>query len=149
MGIQEVFAGTTVTDTHLDFSDSSKYSLQNSGKILIGNNKAQLNIFTKLLMHFDDNTFKDECGHIATASNVTIDNSTKVFGTGSCKFNGVGNSKIIFPSSDDWNLNGTDWTIDFRMNITQYAGAYGFIISRVTGGARSFGIDVDNNGNTI
>jgi len=42
MNIQEVISGSSVTDNHLDFSDSSKYTSQDVSKILISSNKAQL-----------------------------------------------------------------------------------------------------------
>jgi lambda repressor-like predicted transcriptional regulator len=115
MGIQEVIAGTTVTDTHLDFSDVSKYSLQDSAKILIGNNKAQLDIYTKALLHMDEGTFKDELGHTITNSGVTLDTTNKVFGNGSAYFNG--SSYLTIPASSDFNFGINDFTIDFRFRV--------------------------------
>ena len=63
INVQEQIAGTNTTDTHCDFSDSNNYELQDNGKVLIYNNKAELDIYTKLLMNNIENTFKDEIGH--------------------------------------------------------------------------------------
>ena len=78
--IEEQVPGSTVIDTHVDFSDSSKYNLQDSGKILIGSNKAELDIYTKLLMHMDEPTFKDECGHTITNNGCIIKSDKSKFG---------------------------------------------------------------------
>lgn len=111
VSIEEQIAGSTVTDTHLDFSDSSKYSLQDSGKILVGSNKVQLDIYTKLLMHMDDSTFKDECEHVVTNTGVTLNNSIYKFGTGSAYFNGSSYLTLVNTSTLD--LSSSDFNIGF------------------------------------
>ena len=116
VGIEEQIIGSSVTDTHVDFSDSSKYTLQDSGKILVGNNKAQLDIYTKLLIHMDDSSFTDVCGHTITNTGVTLDTNNKVFGTGSASFNGV-NSYLYLDDSEDFNFGNKDFTIELRIKL--------------------------------
>jgi hypothetical protein len=106
--IEEQIAGSSVTDTHVDFSDASKYSLQDSGKILVGNNKAQLDIYTKLLMHMDDSSFTDVCGHIVTNNGVVLSNSMGYFN---------GNGYFNIPTNTNFDLNNNNFEIRFKMNI--------------------------------
>ena len=107
----EQIGGTSVTDTHVNFSDSSKYTLQDSGKMLVGNNKAELDIYTKLLMHMDDSNFTDVCGHTITNNGVILDTTNKVFGNGSAKFNGTSNYFLI-SNSTDFNVSTSDFTYE-------------------------------------
>lgn len=109
INLQEKIAGSSVVDTHVDFSDSSKYSLQDSGKILVGNNKAQLDINTKLLMHMDESTFKDEMGHTIINNGATFDITNKVFGNGSAYFNGSSNIYIVNELDDTNELSFDCW----------------------------------------
>lgn len=112
INIQEQIAGSSITDNHLDFSDSSKYNVQDSGKILFNSNKAQLDIYTKMLMHMDDANFTDEFSHTITNNGVTLDTTNKVFGTGSAYFNG--SSYLSIPVDNSIELSSGDFTIDFK-----------------------------------
>lgn len=57
----------------------------NNGGLTYGNN---INISnTKLLLHMDDNTFKDECGHLVNNNGVVLDTNNKIFGNESAYFN--------------------------------------------------------------
>ena len=156
--IEEQIAGSSVTDTHVDFSDSSKYTLQDSGKILVGNNKSELDIYTKLLMHMDDSNFTDVCGHTVTNNGVTLDTSIKKFGTGSAKFNGT-SSYLSLPTSIDWNLGNRDFEIKANVTLNSIASTgtlcgiwnsnkYSFIIQFSSNGL-SFVVTTDGTGSTV
>lgn len=134
INVQEQIEGNSVTNTHIDFSDGSKYSFQDSGKMCVDSNKVQLDIYTKLLMHMDDNTFKDECGHTINNTGVILDTTNKVFGNSSAYFNG--SSYITIPNSTDFNFGSNDFTIDFRIK-TNVTNQYATIMSRNNG---SFGV---------
>lgn len=102
--------------------------------------------YTKLMMHMDDGTFKDECGHTVTNNGVTLDTTTKKFGNGSAYFNG--SSMLTIPNSIDWNLNNTPFTIEFYINSRSYNG-FDTIISQVSNNNRAWIIQILNNGRTI
>lgn len=114
--IQEQVAGSSVTDTHLDFSDSSKYILQDSGKMLFNSNKASLDIFTKLLMHMNESGFIDVCGHPIINSGVTLDSTNKFLGVGSAYFNG--NSYLKINMGSDLPVSNSSRTISFKFMPT-------------------------------
>ena len=83
----------------------------------------------KSLLHMDgtdaSTTFTDETGRIWTANgNAQIDISEKKFGTGSVLFDG--SSWINTPICDDFNLGGSDFTIDLWVNPS-ILGSIGFI----------------------
>lgn len=116
INIQEIVQGISVTDTHVDFSDGSKYIIQDNEQMLISNNKSQLNVYNKLLMHMNDSTFKDEYGQTVTNTGVVYNTSTYKFGTGSAYFNG--SSYLSVTNSSDFNFGNGDFTIDFNVYLT-------------------------------
>lgn len=132
IGIEEQIAGSSVTDTHVDFSDSSKYTLQDSGKILFGSNKAQLDIYTKLLMHMDDSSFTDACGHTITNTGVTLNASVYKFGVGSSYFNG---SSYFYTTTDNNFVFDGDFTIDFWMYPTSLSDLTNIFVNISSDGA--------------
>lgn len=64
--------------------------------------------YTKLLMHMDDDQFKDECGHKVTNNNVKLDTVNKKFGNGSASFNGADSCFLttIDPIATDFTIEG-------------------------------------------
>lgn len=141
--IEEQIAGSSITDTHVDFSDSSKYSIQDVGKILIESNKSQLDIYTKLLMHMDDSTFKDECGHTINTTGITLNTTNKVFGNGSAYNNASGG--FIIPYMSDFNSWSGDFSIDFRIKFLTIPNS-GAIFGSATNGELNIAF---NTGGTI
>ncbi|MBU5483449.1 LamG domain-containing protein [Clostridium sp. MSJ-11] len=68
--------------------------------------------YTKLLLHMDDGSFKDEMGNeVSNIGNVTLDTSNKKFGRSSAKFNK--NSLSLDDSKGDFHFGEEDYTIDF------------------------------------
>jgi hypothetical protein len=110
INIQENVAGNNILDTHVNFNDSSRYYLQNN-LLLAENNKLQLDVFTKLLMHMDDSNFKDECGNNLVNNGVVFNNTNYKFGNGSMYFNGTPTGNISI--NGDFNFGVLDFTIDF------------------------------------
>jgi hypothetical protein len=144
--IEEQIVGSSVTDTHIDFSDSSKYISQDSGKLLFINNKVQLDVYTKLLMHMNDSTFKDECGHTIINNGVTLDINTKKNGTGSAKFNGSNYFNIN--NNADLDLGSSNFTIEFWVYPTVNLNSAGIIGKLNVSGFGAFVICMSN-GNWI
>lgn len=92
---------------------SGKYGYVDcNNKFLNVNENNNSNIsYTKLLMHFNNIPFTDVCGHTITNNGVTLDTTTKKFGSGSGYFNGSSYLNIGYNSDLDFNSN--DFTIDF------------------------------------
>lgn len=87
---------------------------------------------TKLLMHMDgaDNGtyFKDECGRtITVAGNTCTKTTVKKFGVTSARFNGTGDYLTV-PSSTDFNIASSDFTIDLWFYLTAYRATYGSVL---------------------
>lgn len=72
---------------------------------------AGIDEYTKLLLHMDDSSFKDEYGHTITNNGVVSDSSIKKFGSSSSKFNGT-NSYLSLLSSNDFTFESGEFTID-------------------------------------
>jgi hypothetical protein len=67
--------------------------------------------YTKLLMHMNDSTFKDSCGHTVTNYSAAFNSGIKKFGNGSAYFNG---SAVIAATYDsNINLASGNFTIDW------------------------------------
>ena len=123
VNVQEQILGSSISDTHVNLSDSTKYVTQDNKGIAIENNKAQLDIYTKLLLHMDENTFKDECGRVVTNNNsVALDTTNKVFGNASAYFAGSSLKYFSVANYTDFNFLhqvGTTgmWTIDCYLKL--------------------------------
>jgi len=78
INIQEQIAGSSITDNHLDFSDSSKYSLQNNTLITCLNNKAMLKStsYTSIVPIMTSNS---QAGFIVSASSEYGVENTKAY----------------------------------------------------------------------
>jgi hypothetical protein len=87
--------------------------------------------YTKLLMHMDNDTFKDEIGHSITNNGVTINNSTYKFGSGSGYFNGS-SSYLTTPKINDFEISTGDFTIEAWIKI-ESQNLYHTIICQNTG----------------
>lgn len=73
-------------------------------------------INTKVLMHMNESTFKDEVGHnVTNTSGVTLNSTTKKFGAGSAYFNGT--SYLSVENSTDFQFGSSDFTIDAWVNL--------------------------------
>jgi len=81
-----------------------------SVRLLDRTNDSGVDQYTKLLMHMDDNNFKDECGNNPTNNNVSLDTTNKKIGSGSASFNGT-DSYLTIPASKDWDLGSEDFTL--------------------------------------
>jgi len=62
--------------------------VKKSVRVLDSTNDNGVDDNTKLLMHMDDDNFKDECGHDVTKNKVALDTTNKKIGNGSASFNG-------------------------------------------------------------
>lgn len=71
--------------------------------------------YTKLLMHMDDNGFKDECGNTITNNGVALDISNKKFGNGSAYF--YNNESLIISRDSAINFN-SDFTMEMWIYLT-------------------------------
>jgi hypothetical protein len=92
---------------------------------------AGIDQYTKLMLHMNDNTFKDEISHTITNNGVTINTITKEFGNSSGYFNGSGNY-LSTPHDSNFNFGQSgNFTIDFWINPTDYARTLSGIISTV------------------
>jgi len=100
-------------------NNRTKEGIENSRNVKLTDdtNDNGIDEYTKLLMHMDDDNFKDECGHdITNNNNVTLDTVNKYFGKGSVSFNG--HNYLNLNNYKDFNFlhqlgtNGK-WTIDF------------------------------------
>jgi hypothetical protein len=140
--IEEQISGSNVTDTHVDFSDSSKYTLQDNGKILIGNNKVELDTYTKLLLHMDSSSFIDVCGHTVTNNGVTYNTTTYKFGTGSAYFNGSSNLSIATNSDFDFGIN--NFNIDMLIYPTSFGTFNPIYTKRSIGGTSNIIIAIES-----
>ncbi|APQ95754.1 LamG domain-containing protein [Clostridium botulinum] len=91
---------------------------------------AGLDKYTKLLLHMDDLTFKDEIGHIVTNNGIILESSTKKFGKRSAYFNGSGN--LTIPSNSDLEFTNENFTIDcwINMNSLPSSGLYYMIYDK-------------------
>jgi hypothetical protein len=69
-----------------------------------------MDLYTKLLMHMNDNTFKDECGHTVTNYGTTLNTNINKFGNGSAYFNGL--NGLIIPDSSDFDVSTSDFTFE-------------------------------------
>ncbi|URZ00520.1 Ig-like domain-containing protein [Clostridium felsineum] len=100
-----------------------KKNMQNNSNIrnFIRESDNQIDQYSKLLMHMDNNNFKDEYGHTVVNNNVIVNNITKKFGTGSASFNGK-NYFTVADSNNDFNLGNDDFTIDFWVYPTSFNG---------------------------
>lgn len=66
---------------------------------------------TVLMLHMNDNTFKDECEHTVTNNSVALNTSVKKFGNGSGNFDGI--NSYLQLQSDDFVFGNEDFSIDF------------------------------------
>ena len=80
-----------------------------------------LDSYTKILLHCNAVPVVDEIGNVVTNTDVTLNTTNKVFGTGSLAFNGT-TSKLSFADSDNYNLGTGNWTKDFRIRFTAIGG---------------------------
>ena len=79
----------------------------------------ELDSYTKLLLHLDESTFKDECGNTISNNGVIFDSTTKKFGAGSAKITSSQASYLLASGSEsDWDFGGGDFTIDFQLYVT-------------------------------
>lgn len=77
--------------------------------------------YTKIMLHMDNSTFKDEKQHTITNNNVAISNSIYKFGTGSAYFNG--SSYLSTPiNNDDFKFYTNDFTIEGLFYATTVTG---------------------------
>jgi hypothetical protein len=90
-----------------------KYLLKNTTNDLLTINDNHLDSYTKLMLHMNEDTFKDECGHTVTNNGVIIDTSNKKFGDGSGCFDG--NSYLSITYGSDFNFGNSDFTIDMQI----------------------------------
>lgn len=102
MGIQEVIAGTTVTDTHVDFSDSSKYIVQDTDKLLFSSNKVQIKNATYCI-----NNYKFE----ETSGTTCVDSKELYNGTY------VGTTSAVGSIGNARNFNGASDYIQFASKV--------------------------------
>ena len=111
------------------FSKAGEYecSINSSGELLFFTTSGQAG--TKLLLHCDgtdgSTTFTDsgETVHTVTANgNAQIDTALNKFGTGSGLFDGTGDYLSI-PDSNDWDLETSNFTIDFWVRFTNTGGS--------------------------
>lgn len=72
---------------------------------------------TIVLMHMDNNMFKDSCGNARYNHGVVMDENIKKFGNGSAKFT-TGKEYIFIPNIS---LSRTEFTVDFQVYITSNA----------------------------
>lgn len=66
--------------------------------------------YTKLLLHMDDDKFKDECGNVVISKGVIWDKDTKKIGSSSAHFNG--NSYLTIANGNDFKITNKIFTID-------------------------------------
>ena len=73
-------------------------------------------INTKVLMHMNESTLKDEVGHnVTNISGVTLNSTTKKFGVGSAYFNGT--SYLSVENSTDFQFGSSNFTIEMWVNL--------------------------------
>ncbi|PJI07030.1 MULTISPECIES: LamG domain-containing protein [Clostridium] len=116
LSVQEHYLPSAITNTQINFKNSNDYTGQSDSVII--DNKVELDIYTKLLMHMDNSTIKDECGHTVTSNGVTLNTNNKKFGDSSAYFNG--SSYLSIPNPDYFCFGKEDFTIDFWMNLSVY-----------------------------
>ena len=94
VGIEEQIAGSSVTDTHVDFSDSSKYTLQDSDKLLFSNNKVQFKNASYCVNNYKfEETSGTSCIDSKGLYNGTYNGTTSVTGS-------IGNARSFNGTSD-------------------------------------------------
>ena len=106
--------------------------------------------YTKLLLHMDDSTFKDECGHIITkVGSPTYSDTIKKFGSGSVYFNG--SSGLDTPYSDDFVLETSNFTFETQFYCTSYTSTKKSIIRQTQSadGMGSFAVMLDTTGKLL
>lgn len=122
-----------------------EFSIQYNNKFLDVNNVHINNVdqYTKLLIHMDDSTFKDECGHTVTNNGVVLNTTTKKFGNASAYFNGS-NSYLDVSNNPDLEFGVNDFTIDCWMYAKSLpsSGYFKTIYSKRLGDAYAGGIGV-------
>ena len=91
---------------------------------------------TILMLHMNDNTFKDEQGHEVINNGVALETINKKFGNGSA----YANNKILSIDSSDIAFNTNDFTIDFWM---YYISGYAGCSSTYIGGGNGIAINPD------
>lgn len=85
---------------------------------------------TILMLHMNDNTFKDEQGHEVINNGVALETTNKKFGNGGA----YANNKVLSIDSSDIAFNTNDFTIDFWMYyISGYSGCSSAYINADTG----------------
>lgn len=117
--------------------------------------------YTTLLLHMDGSddgtTFTDDSEgaseiHTVTPTNAVTKTGTKKFGTASAHFDGSGDYLTI-PDSDDWNIGGGDFTIDFWMNAAEFPTNpdQDFILNQLEfgGGGEVYGFAIGTVSNTV
>lgn len=101
----------------------------------------------KVVLACPFNSLVDERAHTITANgNATISATQKMFGGGSCYFDGTGDYLTV-PASSDWALGSSDFTMEAWIRPTGYAtsndGYYkSCIVSRDLSASRSFSLNI-------
>lgn len=110
----------------LDESENQKYDSNEK----CYNTFLQLDDFTKLLLHLDNNVIDDSNSeHTVTNNNVTFSSSEKKFGTHSALFNGS-DAVLYIPADEDFALETNTFTIDFWIRFNDLEPSY--IFSQMT-----------------
>jgi len=86
--------------------------VKKSVRLLDNTNDNGVDQYTKLLMHMDNDGFKDECSHNITNTGVALDTNNKRFGTGSASFDGSNSYFIGQAGISDYDLHDQDGTIE-------------------------------------
>lgn len=103
-----------------DYSDVLNENLNvaaSQAQLYPSTNTIDANVVT--LLHFDNDVVDSSTSATKTwtNSNVTFDDTDKVFGTHSAVFNGT-NAQITTPDHADFNFSSGFWTIDTRLKVT-------------------------------
>lgn len=94
INVQEQIQGSSVTDTHVDFSDSSKYTLQDTNKLLFNSNKVQIKNATYCVNNYKfEETSGTSCVDSKGLYNGTYVGTTSVMGN-------IGNARSFNGTSD-------------------------------------------------
>lgn len=130
INVQQQVIGSSVTDTHVDFSDASKYALQDSKTIGMSSNKLTLLKSGGL----DDNTIVLLKGEGTNGSTTIVDSSlspktitntgvtnnttNKKIGVGSLYFNGSSYMNVT-GTSTDFDFNIGNWMLEFWIKLNE------------------------------
>jgi len=108
-----------------DYTDRITNSLSSAGNVVnLAEVPAGIDSDVMLLLHLNNNVTDSSptTPHTVTNNNVTFSTSPVLFGSHCGSFNGS-SAYLVVPDNADFDFSGGNFTIDFRMRITDYVAA--------------------------